>query len=200
MAKRRPRQRNSKRPTPSTGPPSRRPSGSTPSGQLTRRDLALLFNVNMMTVTKWEQAGMPVAHRGGKGRPSLYQPGEVRAWLQQRDAAAAPAGASGAVDLVKERARKERAQALEAEQRVAIKAREYLPVADVERAWAFEVQAVRTAILATYTTRADQLHRIAVTEGVAGVEAFLKELAHDLLRELASPGREVPVAPKGTAA
>lgn len=177
-----------------------RPSAATPV-TVTRRELADRLTVHPMTVTKWEQAGLPVADRGRKGRPSRYDEAAVRAWLAAREA---QAKSSGVNDVALERARKERAQALEAEQRIAIKAKEFVPVADVEKAWTAEVQAVRTAILATYTTKADQMHRIALTEGVAGVEAFLKELAHDLLRELAAGARAEPTAAappeQGTAA
>ena len=39
---------------------------------VTRRELADLLTLQPMTVTKWEQLGMPIAKRGRKGRPSLY--------------------------------------------------------------------------------------------------------------------------------
>lgn len=95
-------------------------------------------------------------------------------------------------ELVRDRARRERAQAVVAEQLFETRQRQLLPVEEVERVWAAEVGAVRAAILATYTTQADRLHRVAVLEGVAGVEAALKDLAHDLLRELASTERALP--------
>lgn len=166
-------------------------AAAVPDG-LTRRELAAKFNVHMSAVTKWERAGMPLAYRGRKGKPSRYREADVRAWLDQREAKAAESSNPNHVDVVVERARKERAQAVLAEQTYAARQRQLLPAEDVERAWAAEVQAVRTSILATYTTQADRIHRIATLEGVGGVEAVLKELAHELLRELSAPGRALP--------
>src|SRR5690242_8772915 len=82
-------------------PPRTRPEG------LTRRELAAVHDVHQQTITKWEQAGMPVLERGRKGKPSRYREADVRTWLEQREAAAK---ADGHVDAVKDRARKERAQ------------------------------------------------------------------------------------------
>jgi hypothetical protein len=81
------------------------------SDTLTRRELAAAFGVHMMTVTKWEQDGMPTAVRGRKGKPSVYRESDVRAWLDAREASAQK---TGQVDVAQERARKERAQGLRA--------------------------------------------------------------------------------------
>ena len=155
---------------------------------LTRRDLAAVFGVHMQTVTKWEQDGMPVAARGRKGVASGYREAEVRAWLKAREDIAKR---DGTVDVAKERARKERAQAIESEQRVAIKAGQFLPVEEVEKAWGFERDAIRAAILNTYT-QADRVHRAGTLEGVAGIEATLRDMAHELLRELSDEDRALP--------
>jgi phage terminase Nu1 subunit (DNA packaging protein) len=53
---------------------------------VTRRELAELLGVHMQTVTRWEQAGLPIAVRGRRGKPSLYRLSAVRAWLRTRDA------------------------------------------------------------------------------------------------------------------
>lgn len=160
------------------------------AGVVTRVQLAQRLGHHPMTITKWERQGMPIAERGRKGKPSLYREADVRGWLEAREAAAKT---SGLVDVAQERARKERAQAELAEQTYQARARELLPAADVEKAWNAEVQAVRAAILATYTTQADRLHRVAVLDGVAGVEAELKAMAHELLRELSQPMKVEPV-------
>src|SRR6185369_15904806 len=62
----------------------------TPDGSnlLTRRQLAELLAVNMQTVTKWGRDGLPIAHVGRKGKPSLYDEAAVRAWLAAREYAA----------------------------------------------------------------------------------------------------------------
>lgn len=174
------------------GPGGARPAEPEPTGELlTRRELAARLDIHMQTVCKWERDGMPIAQRGRKGKPSLYRETDVRAWRDAREAAAQKAGL---VDVAQERARKERAQAILAEQAYRARERELLPAADVERAWNAEVQAVRAAILATYTTQADRIHRAAVLEGVSGVEAELKSMAHELLRELSAPARTETVA------
>lgn len=134
---------------------------------------------------------MPVAQRGGKGRPSHYRELEVRAWLQLRDEQAKQ---PGAISVAQSRARREQAQAALAEQAYKIRMRELLPREEVEQAWADEVSAVRTKMLLWPTTLAHQIQRIAVSDGVAGVEQFLQEKVRDVLRELSSPDRPVPGA------
>ena len=67
------------------------------------------------------------------------------------------------------------------------------------RVWRGEVTAIRSLILSSYTTHADRVYRAGVTKGVAGVEAELKALANEVLRELADPTRAMPgEQPDGT--
>lgn len=154
---------------------------------LSRRELATRMRVHMMTVTKWERDGLPIAHRGRRGKASYYRESEVRAWLAAREAKA-----NGSHhDVAQQRARKELAQAIEAEQRVAVRAGALVAREEVERAWAAEVAAVRTILLAWPSTLADRLHTVALTEGPVGIETTLVEAVHDLLRELADPNRAV---------
>jgi phage terminase Nu1 subunit (DNA packaging protein) len=142
----------------------------------------------MMTVVKWEQNGMPVAHKGGRGRPSLYDPAAVAAWVAARETNAADSSS-----LEEARIRKELSQAALNEQRLAVMEGKLLPAEEVEKAWAREVAAVRTAIMATYATASDRVARAHTLDGVAGVEHELKAIAHEILREL-SEGKHV--APK----
>lgn len=74
--------------------------------RVTRRELAERHGVHQMTVTKWEQDGMPVAKRGARGRPSMYDPRAVQAWKDARDEAAIPKGPNHAGSVIAERARK----------------------------------------------------------------------------------------------
>jgi hypothetical protein len=138
----------------------------------------------MQTVTKWERAGLPIAEQGRLGKPSRYAEAAVRAWLDSREV---EARRSGVAEVSTERARKERAQALLAEQSYEARSRSLLPADEVERVWSAEVAAVRTAILASYTTQADAVHRAGVLDGVGGVERELKRIALELLRELSDP-------------
>lgn len=172
--------------------PARRPGRRLPADLLTRRQLAAAVGVHMMTVTKWEQDGMPVAHRGGKGRPSHYREVDVRAWIQQREEAAKQ---PGAVNLVQERARKERAQAIRAETETKIRLRDLVEREDIVRLWAAEAAAARAIILSHYTTHADRVYRVATLEGLPGVEAILKDMALGVLRELSDPDRPPGLKP-----
>lgn len=174
--------------TPSRPDPSARAKrrGNRLPDLLTRRRLAAAIGVHMMTVTKWEQDGMPVAHRGGKGRPSHYREVDVRAWIQQREEAAKQ---PGAVNLVQERARKERAQAIRAETETKIRLRQLVESEDIVRLWAAEAAAARAIILSHYTTHADRVYRAATLEGLPGVEAALREMVLGVLRELSDPDR-----------
>lgn len=161
------------------------PSGSQKSpeseGHLTRRELATALGVHMMTVTKWERDGLPIAERGRRGKASLYDEAACRAWLEAREVAADGAP----VDLARERARKERAQALLAEQQYAARGRALLPAEEVEKVWGAHVAAVRAKLLALPLTLADRIHRAGTLHGVAGVEAALEQAVRDVLTELA---------------
>ena len=164
---------------------------------LTRQQLAVVPfliqgkpEVHPITITKWEREGMPVAKRGGRGRPSFYLESAVRAWLLAREAAAD--GPDGPLDLVQERARKEKWLALLAEQKFKVLERKLLPIEDVERTWLAEVTAVRAIILASYTADADRIFRAATLDGVVGVERELKDLSERVLRELSAPAATAP--------
>lgn len=158
---------------------------------LTTRELAARIPCAVRTIAKWMDEGLPVEQRGRGGRPNKFNESAVRKWLAKYTAAQKP-GVVGAV--AQERARKERAQAILAEQTFQMRARKLLPVEEVEKLWSAEVTAVRAVILSSYTTHADRVHRAAILEGVVGVEEALKDLAHEVLRELSNPDRDI--APK----
>lgn len=153
---------------------------------VTRRELAQHLNVVMMTVTKWEQAGMPVVEPGRKGKPSLYSEKEVRKWLADREVLARD---NGKLDVTQERARKERAQAIMAEQTVAIRARDLVPADQAEKAWAAEVSAVRAKLLSWPATISDSLFSAATLNKLQGVERVIKDAVEELLLELSKPKR-----------
>lgn len=168
---------------------------------LTRRQLADVPDlpgqagtVHMQTVTKWEHEGLPVARRGRKGKPSLYDEAAVRAWLQAREEAAA---SPDALDLVQERAKKEHWQALLTEQTHKVREKELLPRAEVEKAWSAEVAAVRARLLSWPQTLTDRVHRAATLTGLPGVERVLQDAVREVLIELSGveETRE-PVRPK----
>jgi phage terminase Nu1 subunit (DNA packaging protein) len=154
----------------------------------TRRELAKLLDVHPQTVVKWEQSGMPIAAPGRKGKATRYRETDVRQWLAARESAAKE---SGVVDLARDRSRKERAQAILAEQAFSLRARNLLPRDEVEKAWGTEVAAVRTKLLSWPTTLAARVHRVATLEGEPGVERVLQEAVLDVLRELSDARRIV---------
>jgi hypothetical protein len=160
---------------------------------VTRRQLADALGCDPRTIAKWQDEGMPVAVKGRGGRPSRYDQRSCIAWKKQREVAATQ---PGHLDLLMERARKERAQAALAEQTFSMRMRDLLPRDEVEKAWAWEVGAVRTLLLTWKTTIADKLHRASALEGLPGVERVLDEAVRDVLNELADPNRPLP--PDGT--
>ena len=162
---------------------------------VTRRELASRLSCDPRTVAKWLEEGLPVAKRGRGGRPSLYDEAAARAWLQAREEAA-----QQTPDLLVSRARKELAQAIEAEQRVAIRAGKLIAIEEVDRVWSMQVAAVRAQLLALPTSLADRLHRVAALEGAAGVEQVLLDAVHHALRDLATGGAALPAKPKRTRA
>lgn len=159
----------------------------TDASLITRRELAELRAVHYNTVIDWERDGMPVAKKGSRGRPSMYSQAAVEAWLEAREAAAAN---GSRLDVSQERARKERAQALLAEQMYASRARDLLSRTDVEHEWAAEIAGVRAVFLAVPTTFAARVFRAGTLDGEAGTERVLREVVNEVLRELADPDRE----------
>lgn len=51
-------------------------------GRMNRKNLSALLTVSPVTIWRWEREGLPVAHRGGKGRENLYELTDVLAWLK----------------------------------------------------------------------------------------------------------------------
>lgn len=149
---------------------------------ITRRDLAARLGVHMQTVTKWEHDGLPTARRGRRGKPSLYNEAACRAWLEAREQAAE----SDPIDVARERARKERAQARLAEQTYAARAKTLLPADEVDRLWTTELMAARAKFLALPQAYADRLARAVTLRGVAGAEAAIRDMVEEVLRELAA--------------
>ena len=153
---------------------------------LTRRELAESRGVHPMTVTDWEQRGMPIAVRGSKGRASLYDPAVVEEWHAATIGAPREPGPGdgGPLDSVAARAAKDKWDALLKEQMYRSRERELLPAAEVAAAWQAEVGAVRAKLLGIPQAFSDRVHRAGVLSGVSGVEAALVAAIHDVLREL----------------
>lgn len=156
---------------------------------VTRRELAAILDYSMSGITKLEQAGCPVLEPGRKGKPSLYSEIAVRAWLAAREEAAKT---NGHIDVAQERARKERAQGILAEQTFDIRARNLVPVAEAQKAVDSIAVAVKTTLLAWPMAAAPEIHNAATLHGTRGVEDVLRKLVEDVLRELADPDDPKP--------
>lgn len=150
---------------------------------LTRKELAEKLGVVQDTITKWEQAGLPVAEPGSRGIASMFSLADVRKWKRNREKAAQQ---NGTVDLTRERARKERSQAELAEQTLAVRAGELVRASEVAETWAAEIAAVRSKLLSWPATLSDRVYRVAELEDVRGVEKVLTEAVEELLLELST--------------
>jgi predicted DNA-binding transcriptional regulator AlpA len=189
--------KKSKKTKPKTPAKKKVSASATPDGLLTRRELAAALSVgrpeplHMQTVTKWEQENMPVAVRGGKGRPSFYDEAEVRAWIEERAEKAKAAAAPGGFNPFQAKAEKEYWQGRLARQQHELRSGELVRTIDVEKMWTAEVTAVRAIILAAYVTHADRVCRAAKLDGLLGVEREMKMLGEEVCRELAREDRPV---------
>lgn len=154
---------------------------------LTRREIASEFGVHPQTVTKWERDGCPLAKRGRRGVASMFDLEKVREWKKAREATPH----AGPIDLASERARKERAQALLAEQKYAERAGQLLEAEDVRATWAGHVVAVRATLLAIPQSLTARVCRAYTTGGEVAVERILEDAMHEALEELAGT-REAP--------
>ena len=121
---------------------------------LTRPELAAAFGVHPITVTKWEQAGLPIAERGSRGRASRYSLKDVMDWRVRRELRAHGIGdeSNGRLDPLAERALLDRARRKEVEHRLAVQRGEYVGVAEVEGRWLAIVTAVRERMLSLPAT------------------------------------------------
>src|SRR5262245_1216042 len=97
-----------------------------------RRAVAEALGVHPQTVTKWESAGMPVAARGSRGRPSRYDLAACIRWHVARELKARSV-APAAIDAKAERALLARRRREELELRLAVRRGELLEAAQVTR-------------------------------------------------------------------
>lgn len=154
---------------------------------LTRRQVARLLGCHEDTVSRLVQDGplaAAVVARRGRGGALRFSRAAVETYKAVRDE-------GREFDPARERARKDRADADLKEHRLAVERGDFLPRATVEQMQVAEATAVRAKILSWSTTIADHVHRAAIREGVAGVEAILERAAYEVLDELADPGRPI---------
>jgi len=123
-----------------------------------------------------------------------FDPTACRAWA---DARAVTAVSGVGLDLVQERAKRERAQARLAEQTLAIRARTLIPQDEVDRAWASEVAAVKQILLSAESTHTDRICRSYELAGPEVVRREIRAMHREALMQFADPNRPIvdPKAP-----
>lgn len=163
---------------------------------VTRLQLAAELGLNPRYVSKLLEEGLPIQVRGKGGRASMFDLSVCRAWLEARNRVDEPAVDGVSRGLTAERARKERAQALLAEQLYAVRSGKLLDAETVEKRWAAEITAARSVILSSYTTAADRVFRAGTIDGLVGVERELKAIAYGVLRELSRETAAPTAQPK----
>ncbi len=159
-------------------------------GWVTRKAIAAALDVNPRTTYKFEADGMPSRKRG-RGQATDFEVEPCLAWKRARDSAS---GAGEFVDVARERARKEHAQALLAEQQYRLRAGELLEVEDVAKTWGDHIAAVRTKLLSWPPILANRVLG-ASRDGVEAIELVLEEAVYQVLTELAE-GDMSPAPPR----
>lgn len=153
------------------------------AGLVTRAKLAASMGVVPHRVNVWETQGCPCARKGAGGRPSLFDPVAVKAWLAARDQATQ--ARAGVGSLPDERARESRAKTMLAEQTLRIRSGELVPSAELESAWLELHEAVATTV-AAIPKLADRLVQLAREGGAAAVARCLDEAIEQALTGLSS--------------
>ena len=149
---------------------------------LTGEELSDMLSVSPGTIRSWARRGMPIARRGRRGDktcPSLYHEVDVRQWREKRE--------SERQELTQARARKDRAQALLAEQTVRLRARGLVWRVDADRVWAAEVDRICRNLRSWVKPLSRRLSKAASGGGLPAVQAALETAVHEKLTELSKP-------------
>lgn len=155
--------------------------GRTSKKLLVRRELAKALGCDQRTVAKFQDEGMPVAVRGRGGRPSKFNAAACVAWKTKRDTSSSDTGAPA---FMVARTRKELAQALEAEQRIATKGKYLVDAREVEARIADDISKARTKLLGLPRKARALLPHLTQADVLA-----LDDLVRQALEELAGPAR-----------
>ncbi len=148
---------------------------------VSQSELAAIMGVSAMTIRAWERKGMPVVHKGARGRPGQYNTADVIRWRAEQ-AALAATGDTHAMDMEEARRRKTAAEAALVEMDLALRRGELVEVEVVGRLVAEEYATVRANIMAMSGEMAPDLeHRTALE-----IEELLSTKVTEILDALAA--------------
>ena len=116
---------------------------------------------------------MPAAKRAGRGRETRFDLVKCRAWREAVDAVDSEDGDLGQ-STRRARLRKDLAQAMEAEQRIAIKAGTVVNADEVLRKWTDEISRCRSHLLGIPSRVKSRLPHLALTD-IATIDALVRE-------------------------
>lgn len=150
-----------------------------PLNSLQQVDIAALFGVTDRTIRNWDAEGLPGK---GEGRGRVYVWAEVLAWRDTRIS-----GSKGG-DVLTDKARKEKAQADEAEIDAARKAGSVIDRAGAVRAWGAYLGRLQQNLLG-YAGRVAP--RLADGQTLAERQDLLDREMHASLRELVAEAKRL---------
>jgi phage terminase Nu1 subunit (DNA packaging protein) len=148
----------------------------------TRRELADVFGVHMMTVTKWERDGLPIAELGRKGKPSRYRVADCMQWFVAREVKAR-GGGDEQISPQHEKALLDRKRREELELKIEVRRGELVEAADAARDFAECAAAVKARLRRIPDAVADRV--LKVTDAHA-VKALLLAEIDEALSELSA--------------
>lgn len=139
-----------------------------------KRELSEIVGVAERTLTTWQQDGMPIAAKRGRGASGGYDTEQVINWMIARQV--------GKIEDESPKDRLSRLQGDKVEIEIAEKLKELVPVAEIEPAW-FSMVASAKSFLRSQPDRLAQL--LEVTDGVEAKRDLIAETFDDALRKLA---------------
>lgn len=158
---------------------------------ITKSVVAAMLGATTRTVETWEAEEpdpLPIAVRGGRGRPHKYDIAAVHQWALRRRMAEIygdPDDGRGVPDFNFERARMTRAKADQAELDLAEQQGLLIRTDTVRKAWAALLANFRARVLALPVKAAPL---VAVAESTAEARDILERACHEALSELAGDG------------
>jgi terminase small subunit / prophage DNA-packing protein len=141
-------------------------------------ELSEIFGVSDVTIWEWQQQGLPVLERGGRGKSNRYDTSEVHGWIVQRELARAGKGES-------QRDREARLRGDMIELELAEKRGTLVPADQVGPVWESRVLAAAFYMTSRHSRLAGMLE---ATPGIEAKRELLKREDADFLTKLGVEG------------